>query len=61
MVSTNVVVLHLYGAPQEVVTIAAIDTENTSITPENVQYFKCTVPDNGEITLQVPSGRCSSG
>ena len=61
MLSTDVVELHLYGAPQEVVTIAAIDTENTSITPESVKYFKCTIPDNGEITLQVPSGRCASG
>ena len=59
--SNKVIIVHLFGAPQEVVTMAAIDTQNTTLTPENVQYFKCTIPDNGEITLEIPSGRCSSG
>lgn len=58
--SDKVNIVRLFGAPQEVVTIAAIDTQNTDITPDNVKYFKCTIPDNGEITLEIPSGRCSS-
>ena len=60
MFSNKVIIVHLVGAPQEVVTMAAVDTQNTSITPGNVQYFKCTVPDNGEISLEIPSGRCSA-
>ena len=58
--STNVIIVQLLGAPQEVVTMAAIDAQNTNITSENVKYFKCTIPDNGEITLYLPSGRCTS-
>ena len=60
VISSDVITVSLFGSPQEVVTMAAIDVQNT-ITPENVKYFKCTVPDSGEITLFLPSGRCSSG
>ena len=60
VLSNNVIIIHLFGVPQEVVTIAAIATY-VNIIPENVEYLTCTIPDNGEITLQLPGGRCSSG
>ena len=58
--SNKVNIVRLFGAPQEVVTMAAIDTQNMDLTPDKIQYFKCTIPDNGEITLEIPSGRCSA-
>jgi len=38
------VIMQLQGAPQEVVTIAVIDSSG-AIKVENVKYFRCTVPD----------------
>ena len=52
------VILQLRGAPQEVVTIAVIDSSG-EIKVENVKYFKCTVPDIGVVTLEMPTGQCS--
>jgi len=53
----DIIIIRLRGAPGEEVTIAAIDAAK-DITVENVEYYKCTVPDRGEVTLYVPLGRC---
>ena len=55
MVTSGYFIVQLHGSPQEVVTMAAIDTRN-DITTENVKYFQCTVPNDGKITLHVPDG-----
>ena len=52
-------IIQLHGSPQEVVTMAAIDTKN-DVTTENIEYFQCTIPDDGKITLHIPAGRCQS-
>ena len=51
--------VQLHGSPQEVVTMAAIDTNN-DITVENVKYFQCTIPGDGKTTLHIPAGQCQS-
>ena len=56
-VTSNQLIVQLHGSPQEVVTMAAIDTKD-DITTENVEYFKCTIPDDGETTLYIPNGWC---
>ena len=53
----GIIMIRLRGAPQEVLTIAVIDTAK-EITVKNVEYYKCTIPDRGEITLHVPMGTC---
>jgi len=53
----GIVWIRLHGAPQEVVTIAVINTTK-EIAVENVEYYKCTIPDRGEVNLYVPIGRC---
>ena len=53
----GVIIVKLRGAPQEVVTVAAVDSSG-EIKVENVKYFKCTVPDNGVVTLEIPAGYC---
>ena len=53
----GVIIVQLQGAPQEIVTIAAIDSSG-EIKIENVKYFKCTVPDIGVVTLEIPAGYC---
>ena len=50
-------IIQLHGSPQEIVTMAAIDTNN-DITVENVKYFQCTIPGDGKITLHIPAGQC---
>lgn len=57
MITSGSLIVQLHGSPQEVVTMAAIDTAN-GITTENVKYFKCTIPDDGRITLHIPDGQC---
>ena len=52
-------IVQLHGSPQEVITMAAIDTNN-DITAENVKYFQCTVLDDGKVTLHIPAGWCQS-
>ena len=59
MATSGYLIVQLHGAPQEVVTMAAIDTLN-DITTENVKYFQCTIPDDGKITLHIPTGQCQS-
>lgn len=56
-ISDNYPIIQLHGSPQEVVTMAAIDTLN-DITTENVKYFQCTIPDDGEVILHIPEGWC---
>jgi len=53
----GVVIVKLRGAPQEVITVAAIDSSG-EIKVENVKYFKCTMPDIGVVTLEIPTGYC---
>jgi len=53
----GIIWIRLRGAPQEVVTIAVFDTAKEIIV-ENVEYYKCTIPDRGEVNLYVPMGRC---
>ena len=57
MVTSGYLIVQLHGSPQEVVTMAAIDTNN-DITIENVRYFHCTIPDDGEVILHIPDGWC---
>ena len=56
-ISEGYLIIQLHGSPQEVVTMAAIDTIN-DVTVENVKYFQCTIPDDGKITLLIPAGLC---
>jgi len=53
----GVIIVQLRGAPQEVITVAAIDS-SSEIKVENVKYFKCTIPDIGVATLEIPAGYC---
>ena len=57
MITSGSLIVQLRGSPQEVVTMAAIDTSN-DITTENVKFFKCTIPDDGEVILHIPDGWC---
>ena len=57
MISDSYPIIQLHGSPQEVVTMAAIHTLN-DITTENVKYFQCTIPDDGEVMLHIPGGQC---
>ena len=59
MTSDGNLIVQLYGSPQEIITMAAIDTSN-DITVENVKYFQCTIPGNGKTTLHIPAGCQSS-
>ena len=56
-ITAGYLIIQLHGSPQEVVTMAAINTRN-DITTENVKYFQCTIPDDGEVTLHIPAGWC---
>ena len=58
-VTDGLLIIQLHGSPQEVVTMTAIDTKN-DVTTENVEYFQCTIPDDGKITLHIPAGQCQS-
>ena len=57
MVNLGHLTVQLHGSPQEIITMAAIDTLN-DITIENVNYYQCTIPDDGKITLHIPAGLC---
>ena len=57
MITSGYLIVQLHGSPQEIVTMAAIDTNN-DITIENVRYFHCTIPDDGEVILHIPDGWC---
>ena len=52
MVTSGYLIVQLHGSPQEVITIAAIDTNN-NITIANVRYFQCTIPDDREVILHI--------
>ena len=56
-ITSQYLIVRLHGSPQEVITMAAIDVKN-DITTENIVYFKCTIPDDREITLYIPDGFC---
>ena len=57
MVTSGYLIVQLHGSPQQVITIAAIDTNN-NITITNVRYFQCTIPDDHEVILHVLNGWC---
>ena len=57
MISGGYPIIQLHGSPQEVVTMAAIHILN-DITTENVKYFQCTIPDDGEVMLHIPDEWC---
>ena len=45
-VTYGLLIIQLHGSPQEVVTMAAIDTKN-DVTTENAEYFNhCTITDD---------------
>ena len=57
MITGGELIIQFHGSPQEVVTMAAVDTRK-EITTENVKYFQCTILDDGEVTLHIPAGWC---
>ena len=55
MIIDGYLIVQLHGSPQEVVTMAAINTF-FDVTTENVKYYQCTIPDDGEVILRIPGG-----